>query len=181
MEWIEHDLQSVDVEADDVLPLLFQIVKGLLFMHQRGFAHRDLKPANILLTMDGKRVLTAKIADFGSSKFLDQEQARSYHGTSIYMAPEFFEAVSYDNAVDMWAMGVIALHVLGARDLKAWDSRFPPTQTQHQEWVREVLEPQIRKAPERLRPMISGLITTDPERRWTAKTTHDWFRDSGDT
>jgi serine/threonine protein kinase len=30
--------------------IIFQIIEGLNFMHQNGFAHRDLKPAVSILT-----------------------------------------------------------------------------------------------------------------------------------
>lgn len=51
MEYLEHgDLQHYilsspalpEQEAGDVT---FQILEGLSFMHENGFAHRDLKPA----------------------------------------------------------------------------------------------------------------------------------------
>ena len=44
--------------------IIFEIIKGIDYMHKKDVAHRDLKPANILLTEDG----SVKICDFGISK-----------------------------------------------------------------------------------------------------------------
>jgi serine/threonine protein kinase len=38
-----------------------QMMNGLHYMHQQGYAHRDIKPENILLTTE----YLLKLADFG--------------------------------------------------------------------------------------------------------------------
>jgi calcium/calmodulin-dependent protein kinase I len=51
MEYLEHgDLhhylhKSPPFSADVAGEITFQILEGLLFMHENHFAHRDLKPA----------------------------------------------------------------------------------------------------------------------------------------
>lgn len=49
MEYMEKgDLQSYLTKPfpeDEVKQVIFQILEGLGFMHENGFAHRDLKPA----------------------------------------------------------------------------------------------------------------------------------------
>jgi len=37
---------SANLEATQVYCILIQILSGLVYCHERGFAHRDLKPAN---------------------------------------------------------------------------------------------------------------------------------------
>ena len=44
----------------------FQILRGLNYLHSKGFIHRDIKGANVLVSEAG----VAKLADFGCSKQL---------------------------------------------------------------------------------------------------------------
>ena len=44
---------------------MYQLLKGLEWIHDKHIAHRDLKPENILYSDSGKK--NVKIIDFGSS------------------------------------------------------------------------------------------------------------------
>jgi serine/threonine protein kinase len=183
MEWIEDDLSSINLDDRDKPALFIHISKGLAFIHASGFTHRDLKPENILIQMRSRRLTVAKIADFGTTKYDISGKMQSYAGSSVYMAPEFFEQqLSYTNAVDMWSFGVIAVQYLTGWDPSsdAWDTRFPPNKTQHQEWICEVLQPRVAVAPERFRPFSLGLLSETPECRWTAVDCENWLQKKAD-
>ena len=53
----------------------YQIIKGICeglhYLHEMRIVHLDLKPANILLDDN----MVPKIADFGISRWFDQEQS----------------------------------------------------------------------------------------------------------
>ncbi|WIA11040.1 hypothetical protein OEZ85_011193 [Tetradesmus obliquus] len=61
-----------------------QLLRGLLFMHQTGFAHRDLKPENCVLE---ERTHVLKLIDFGLTKHIESARTMLV-GTPEYMAPE---------------------------------------------------------------------------------------------
>jgi len=53
-----------------------------------------------------------KLADFGLSR--DVHQLRTICGSDFYLAPEIWEASpSYTSKIDVWAMGVVILELLG--------------------------------------------------------------------
>jgi len=64
------------LEQEGQLPLpkalnyLEQLASALDFAHERGIIHRDIKPANILITSDGRLLLT----DFGLVKIIADGQ-----------------------------------------------------------------------------------------------------------
>eukprot|EP00698_Gefionella_okellyi_P018301 TRINITY_DN546_c0_g1_i5.p1 TRINITY_DN546_c0_g1~~TRINITY_DN546_c0_g1_i5.p1 ORF type:complete len:202 (-),score=16.18 TRINITY_DN546_c0_g1_i5:707-1312(-) len=59
-----------------------------------------------------------KIADFGLSKLMDQEEEsqdqrlRTPCGTPLYMAPEVLRRKGYDHTVDLWSLGVMLYKML---------------------------------------------------------------------
>lgn len=104
---------------------MYQILKGVAYMHSKGYIHRDLKPENILVN-EG----TLKLGDFGLSKkmchcsnnikthvynlkYCGKEGCTcgcttTYMCTRWYRAPEIMlRSPSYSTAIDMWSLGVI--------------------------------------------------------------------------
>lgn len=54
------------MNTDHIKYLTFEIMKGVLYLHQKGIIHRDLKPLNILVNDNWE----VKISDFGQSNVL---------------------------------------------------------------------------------------------------------------
>jgi serine/threonine protein kinase len=116
------------------LNLLRQVAAGVEAAHDEGILHRDLKPANIFITQPRKKSVAAlddgivKVGDFGLAKIVNQAIAdtsgisgsgpasRGIIGTPEYMAPEQMQMdTKLDARADVYALGVIAYHMLGGR------------------------------------------------------------------
>jgi serine/threonine protein kinase len=158
------------------LTQLTHLSKRLAYMRANGFTHRDLKPANILIQLKRGRLIATKIADFGTTKYELSGRMRTYAGSSVYMASEFWkQELAYINAVNMFSFGVIAVKVL-SRWADGRDPRFPPSRAQHQKWIGETLHPRVALTPERYRPLLLGLLSEIPEHRWTAIDCEIWLQ-----
>jgi len=48
------------------------------------------------------------VADFGLSRFNNKEVLKTVCGTPGYVAPEILRGKQYTQAIDIWAVGVIA-------------------------------------------------------------------------
>lgn len=93
--------------------LMYQLLSAVTYCHQRFVIHRDLKPENILL--EGTEDLTIRIADFGSSSFLDPKKKLSgVHGSAYYIAPEVLKE-AYNEKCDVWSCGIILYILLTGR------------------------------------------------------------------
>ena len=110
-------------DLDTIAQVVYGLLSGLTYLHNRGIAHRDIKPHNILLhkTHDGQ--LHCKITDFGLAKNLtENSDSSTLLGTVEFMAPEQFDPKRYgiENSlatnVDLWATGIL-LYELFTGDL----------------------------------------------------------------
>ncbi|XP_074556813.1 mitogen-activated protein kinase 4-like [Curcuma longa] len=104
---------------------MFQLLRGLKYLHSANVIHRDLKPGNLLVNSDCK----LKIGDFGlaRTKSPSGEGMNKYVVTRWYRAPELLVCNdSYDAAIDMWSVGCIFAGILGRKPL------FPGTDCAHQ-------------------------------------------------
>lgn len=110
-EMQEH-LKAIRSNKLDALQISFDMIKGVLGLHERGIIHRDLKPGNIFLDgtfENGKVVKHANVGDLGLSCFIDGDSSRkSLAGTRLYLSPESLDQdYVADFSQDAWAMGVM--------------------------------------------------------------------------
>ena len=83
--------------------------------HQAGFVHRDVKPGNILVTPDGRVLLT----DFGIAKGLDGGDDLTSDnvmmGTAKYLSPEQVRGRKLDGRADLYSLGLVLYECLAGR------------------------------------------------------------------
>ena len=84
-----------------------QILRGVDHAQQAQILHRDLRPANVLISESG----VLKVADFGTSRFLEKSHASTVIGSPPYMAPEHFQGRAV-LASDVYSVGVILYQML---------------------------------------------------------------------
>lgn len=90
---------------------LYQILRGLKFIHSANVLHRDLKPSNLLVNAN----CDLAICDFGLARGVDDELGKltEYVVTRWYRAPELLcESKNYDEAIDVWSVGCIFAEML---------------------------------------------------------------------
>jgi len=107
-------VQFSELSDEHVKYLLYQMLRGLLYLHSAGVIHRDLKTENVLVNGENSDL---KIADFGLVKsiqqFKDDVEMTQYVSTRWYRAPQIVCGfVDYGYEVDVWAVGCIFAEML---------------------------------------------------------------------
>ncbi|XP_031100948.1 mitogen-activated protein kinase 3-like [Ipomoea triloba] len=94
---------------------LYQILRGLKYIHSANVIHRDLKPSNLLLNSN----CDLKICDFGLARTnLDNEFMTEYVVTRWYRAPELLlNSSDYTAAIDVWSVGCIFMELMNRKPL----------------------------------------------------------------
>lgn len=128
MEYLQGCDLRVELTREQTLPvdravvIAIQICEALGAAHDAGLIHRDLKPGHVFLSKRGDIDDFVKILDFGVVKVEQMEAGESpltrpgiALGTPTYMAPEQGEAASYDQRVDIYAVGSILYEMLTGR------------------------------------------------------------------
>lgn len=93
------------------------VAAALDHAHESGFVHRDVKPGNIMITPDGRVLLT----DFGIAKGLHGESADDLTsdnimmGTAKYLSPEQVRGKKLDGRADLYSLGLVLYECLAGR------------------------------------------------------------------
>ncbi|KAF0022666.1 hypothetical protein F2P81_025058 [Scophthalmus maximus] len=116
-EYVHTDLcQYMDrhpggLHPDNVKLFLFQLLRGLSYIHQRYILHRDLKPQNLLISDTGE----LKLADFGlaRAKSIPSHTYSNEVVTLWYRPPDvLLGSTDYSTCLDMWGVGCIFIEMI---------------------------------------------------------------------
>ncbi|KAF9297239.1 hypothetical protein BGZ74_009957 [Mortierella antarctica] len=184
--------------------IIVQVAQAVRYLHEeKGVIHRDIKPENILYEpipiipsppgarpdddkedegiflpgVGGGGIGRIKIADFGLSKVVWNEQTMTPCGTVGYTAPEIVKDQRYSKSVDMWAIGCVLYTLLCG---------FPPFFDESIEALTEkvargqytFLEPWWNDISDSVKDLITHLLCVDPNQRYTIDQFlgHPWIK-----
>ncbi|RXG57190.1 Mitogen-activated protein kinase 14B [Armadillidium vulgare] len=110
---LNNIVKTQKLTDDHVQFLVYQVLRGLKYIHSAGIIHRDLKPSNIAVNEDCE----LKILDFGLARPTESEMT-GYVATRWYRAPEIMlNWMHYNQTVDIWSVGCIMAELLTGRTL----------------------------------------------------------------
>ncbi|KAF9396532.1 hypothetical protein CPC16_000640 [Podila verticillata] len=185
--------------------VIVQVAQAIRYLHEeKGVIHRDIKPENILFEpipiipsppgakpdeddkedegvfqagIGGGGIGRVKIADFGLSKVVWNEQTMTPCGTVGYTAPEIVKDERYSKSVDMWAMGCVLYTLLCG---------FPPFYDESIQALTEkvargqytFLSPWWDEISAEVKDLITHLLCVNPKERYTIDQflAHPWVK-----
>uniref|UniRef100_A0A480Y2R3 Mitogen-activated protein kinase n=1 Tax=Sus scrofa TaxID=9823 RepID=A0A480Y2R3_PIG len=173
---------------DRIQFLVYQMLKGLKYIHAAGVIHRDLKPGNLVVNEDCE----LKILDFGLARQADSEMT-GYVVTRWYRAPEvILNWMRYTQTVDIWSVGCIMAEMITGKTLFRGSD--------HLDQLKEIMKaknymkglPELEKkdfasvltnASPLAVNLLEKMLVLDAERRVTAAEalTHPYFESLQDT
>ena len=122
-EYVEQDLKKIidaangkGLEMNLVKSFLYQLLRGVDYIHKNKVLHRDLKPQNLLINKDN----IMKIGDFGLARGYGIPVKNYTHEvvTLWYRPPDVLLGnKTYGTTVDMWSIGCIFAEMVTGKPL----------------------------------------------------------------
>uniref|UniRef100_A0A3P9CSK7 Protein kinase domain-containing protein n=1 Tax=Maylandia zebra TaxID=106582 RepID=A0A3P9CSK7_9CICH len=95
----------------EVRPILGQLTNALSHLGSVGMVHADLKPGNIMVVNRHESPIKVKLIDFGLACPASAVMPGDRVGTVGYCAPEVMLGLPYNEAIDMWSLGLVAVEL----------------------------------------------------------------------
>nr|AAN75065.2 mitogen-activated protein kinase [Malus micromalus] len=119
-ELMDTDLHQIirsnqPLNDDHCRYFLYQLLRGLKYVHSAGVLHRDLKPSNLFMNAN----CDLKIGDFGLARTTSETDFMTeYVVTRWYRAPELLLNCSeYTAAIDIWSVCCILGEIMTRKPL----------------------------------------------------------------
>lgn len=139
------------------LSIALDAARGLAYLHnfsERSLIHRDVKSSNILLD----HTMSAKVADFGFSKYAPQEgdsgASLEVRGTAGYLDPEYYSTQHLSAKSDVFSFGVVLLEIISG--MEPLNIQRPRHEWSLVEWVKPLYREQ--NIEEMVDPGIKGMF-----------------------
>jgi serine/threonine protein kinase len=149
----------------EVARIGLQVLAALQAAHRAGVLHRDVKPSNVLLTGDGRVVLT----DFGIATLEGDPSlttSGALLGSPAFIAPERIQGRGAGTGSDLWSLGATLYTAVEGRPPYDRGAALPTLAAA----VTEEPDPARLAGP--LWPALEGLLRKNPEERidaWEAR------------
>ncbi len=129
----------------EVLNVLHDAARGLMFAEEKRIVHRDIKPANLMQNAAG----AIKIADLGLATSLEAEASESdgkkIFGTPHFISPEQARGETVDHRSDLYSLGATAFRLMSGRTVFEGET------------TRDILRQHLTEPPPALAPLVPGL------------------------
>ncbi|KAE8287160.1 Homeodomain-interacting protein kinase 2 [Larimichthys crocea] len=92
----------------ELRPVIQQLATALSHLRSIGLVHADLKPDNVMIVNRNQHPLKVRLIDFGLAHPVAEVQPYICKQTTWYRAPEVMLNIPFNEAVDMWSLGITA-------------------------------------------------------------------------
>lgn len=167
---------TVNGDINKFRHIALQAAAALAFCHNYNIIHKDIKPSNFFFRDEQKTQIV--LGDFGISSIEDgdsQVHSTTQARTPMYAAPEMYNnvidgKVEITQSVDFFSLGITLMTI--------WTGSSPYGTNERlmMKMKNEGRLPGLDLLPQRVRLIVEGLATSNPQTRWTFDQVEEWFK-----
>ena len=166
---------DLDGDFNQFRRIALQAAAALTYCHNNNIIHKDIKPSNFFFRDTNHKELV--LGDFGISSVLESDEKlhrTTQARTPVYAAPEMYNdvidgEVEITPAVDFYSLGITLMTLwLGEN----------PLNLNERVMMRKKNEgrlPRINELPDRVKMIVQGLTSVNPQTRWGYDEVERWF------
>jgi hypothetical protein len=166
---------DLDGDFNQFRRIALQAAAALAYCHNNNVIHKDIKPSNFFFRNTDHKELV--LGDFGISSVLESDEKvhrTTQARTPVYAAPEMYNdvidgEVEITPAVDFYSLGITLMTLwLGEN----------PLNLNERVMMRKKNEgrlPRINELPDRVKMIVQGLTSVNPQTRWGYEQVERWF------
>jgi serine/threonine protein kinase len=175
MEFVEGETlenlikRSGRLEVKLALEIATQVAAGLAAVHKQKLVHRDIKPSNIMVSVEERSIVTAKIIDLGLAKPATDAAVEAaistpgaFAGTPEFASPEQFAGVGVDIRSDLYSLGVVLWGMVTGHAV----FRGSPAEVMYQHQHMPLPVEQLEGVPQPVVVLLDVLLEKNPGRRF---------------
>lgn len=101
-----------------------QMATALHYLKSISIVHGDVKPDNIMIVDSHQQPMKVKLGDFGGAQITSELDPETLLHTFCYSSPELLLACPFNEAVDVWSLGVTLMELALGDDLFIYNERY---------------------------------------------------------
>lgn len=167
---------TVNGDINKFRHIALQAAASLAFCHNYNIIHKDIKPSNFFFRDEEKTQIV--LGDFGISSIEDGDShvhSTTQARTPMYAAPEMYNnvidgKVEITQSVDYFSLGITLMTI--------WTGTSPYGTNERlmMKMKNEGRLPGLDQLPQRVRLIVEGLATSNPQTRWSYEQVEEWFK-----
>ena len=158
--------RNQNLSMRELRPVIHQLATALSHLSSKQIVHADLKPENVMVVDSRQHPIRVKLIDFGLAHPRFGIDPGACVQTTWYRAPEVILQLPFDEAIDMWSLGLTIIEMATGCPMYPGDTEY--------DVLRYIVETQ-GQPPDHM--LDSGMATkyyfatqNNGERRWRLKT-----------
>jgi serine/threonine protein kinase len=168
---LEHLLKRCGpLEVKLALEIARQVAAGLAAVYKKNLVHRDIKPSNIMVSVEERNAVTAKIIDLGLAKAAINEPGSQtaistpggFAGTPEFASPEQFAGVALDIRSDLYSLGVVLWEMVTGNPV----FRGCPAEVMYQHQHARLPLDLLKAVPRPVVVLLEALLEKNPSQRF---------------